>query len=125
MFSPPPGTYAETQYVSIIIPEADQIFYTLDGTTPHENCLEYTGTPIEISTVTIIKVIYFVGGVPSEVVEGAYNIGDGSSGDSSTNRQLLLDWIDHEYLLSALLKFHNNCGQEPNGGGCDDGDQES
>ncbi len=128
-FSPPPGIYEDTQNVKIEVRQegqlsytgADQIFYTLDGTTPHESCLEYTGDAIEISKPTVLKMIYIAGGDVSKVFEATYTIGSGGGGSSSTNRQMLIDWIDHEYLLAELLKYHNNCGKEQNGGGCDEG----
>jgi len=53
MFQPPPGDYESTQYVSINIPGATTIYYTLDGSELSERCLEYTGAPIEISSTTV------------------------------------------------------------------------
>jgi hypothetical protein len=128
-FSPRPGTYASDQLVTINIPQADQIFYTLDDTEPADNCLEYTGAPILIDKPTRIRVMYIDNGVEHQVTEnGFFNITNGSGAGSGgsgneTNRALLLDWLDHEYALRLLLQHHNNCGREvQQAGACDNGD---
>lgn len=127
-FSPRPGTYETDQQVYINIPQADQIFYTLDDSAPADNCLEYDGSPIVVNKLTKIRVMYIDGGVETEIAEdGTFNILNGSgsgggAGGTETNAQMLLDWIDYEYVLGQLMQKHNNCGGEPVGAGsCDEG----
>ncbi len=126
IYSPRPGTFAFDQTVTINIPEADAIYYTLDGTTPAPNCKDYFTTgPIQINSPTEIKVMYIDNGQEVHVTEsGIFNITNGSGGGDSdgstdTNKQMVLDWTDHEQALRLLLSDQNNCGEEVQAG-CDD-----
>jgi len=111
IFQPPAGDYDSTQYVSINIPGATAIYYTLDGDEPSERCLQYTGTPIEISATTVIKVVYFTGGVKSEVISAAYNFPGGNGDDTYTNAVMLEAWIEYETATRQLIqdKYWNGC----------------
>lgn len=55
-FSPPAGTYAGTQTITITPPAGKECFYTYDGSTPSLAGPHYTG-PITVSSSQTIKVI--------------------------------------------------------------------
>lgn len=53
----------------------DQIFYTLDGTNPTPESIEYTG-PFNITETTTVKAMYVRNGAPSEIAEVTFTKAD-------------------------------------------------
>ncbi|WP_419810926.1 family 16 glycosylhydrolase [Bacterioplanoides sp.] len=76
-FFPEPGTYSETQFVTINHTVAADIYYTLDGSTPTFSSARYTG-PITISETTMINALPTLEGQAGEVFSGAYVIEAGT-----------------------------------------------
>jgi hypothetical protein len=74
-FSPPSGTYATAQEVTISCgTEGASIYYTINGAEPTETSIEYSG-PVAISTSTILKARAFkTGWSPSQIASGIYAI---------------------------------------------------
>jgi hypothetical protein len=92
--NPPGGTYPDTILVSFLnmyLNEADRIYYTLDGTEPVENCLEYSqGDIIRIDKTTILKYVVYRQGVPGNVVSVTYQVlGGGDTGTTLTNEAMV------------------------------------
>jgi len=56
-FSPTPGQYGSTQNVTINEPAGSNIYYTTNGLEPTSASTQYTGTPISVSTSTILKAV--------------------------------------------------------------------
>jgi len=55
-FSPTSGTYLASQDVQISCDTPNAVIhYTIDGTEPSQNSPEYTGSPIPVTTSTVIK----------------------------------------------------------------------
>lgn len=127
-FSPGGGSYADSANVYLNLPEGTtQVFYTLDGTTPQENCLQYTGGTIEISESATLKVKYWIGLVEQPVQEAIYNItGGGSSGGGGvyTNADMVEAWVEMETGAEVNIATAYNGGctfvvEVPDGsGGC-------
>lgn len=55
--TPKAGTYTTTQNVTLTAGESEDIYYTLDGTTPSETNGTLYSTPIEITDQTMIRAI--------------------------------------------------------------------
>ena len=55
--TPKAGTYTTTQNVTLTAGESEDIYYTLDGTTPSETNGTLYATPIEITDQTMIRAI--------------------------------------------------------------------
>lgn len=125
-FSPASGSFPGTQYVTLNLPEGTtQVFYTLDGTDPAENCLEYTGGAIEISQSSELRVKYWVGLTQQPVESGVYQIAGsgGGGGGPYTNGDMVVAWAEMELAAEVLVKTAHNGGctlvvQKPSGGGC-------
>ncbi len=94
-FGPAPGPYDTTQYVTFDLPSGTSlVYYTLDGSTPTDNCLVYDGSPIEISSTSVIKVKHCQGcnelGLEGRSLElGSYRINGGGSAQGPSCTQ---DW---------------------------------
>jgi Chitobiase/beta-hexosaminidase C-terminal domain len=71
-FYPAAGTYGVPQMVKIIA-DADQIYFTLDGTTPDTNSRLYTGN-VFISKSETLTAISVIGGIVSAPGSAAYII---------------------------------------------------
>jgi len=73
----PSGIYGSAQQVSLSSPTpGTTLYYTTNGDTPDDTSTEYTGTPIDITTDTALKVIaYAPGYTPSPVATFDYEIG--------------------------------------------------
>ena len=68
-------------------PTGASIFYTLDGSTPTDQSLEYEG-PITLSETTVVKAIAIKDGVSSAVTSRTYTKGTntgGGDGDEEGN----------------------------------------
>ena len=75
-FSPPPGTYATPQSVTISdATRASAIFYTTDGTTPTTGSAQFNGPIMVNSTETIQAIAAAFGLSNSPVVTATYTIG--------------------------------------------------
>jgi hypothetical protein len=72
-FSVSAGTYYEAQTVEISQSEADDIYYTIDGTEPTTASTVYTGA-ITVSETTTIKAIAISGNLTSDVASATYTI---------------------------------------------------
>lgn len=100
--SPPEDAYPGPITVTLTIPEAIAIYYTLDGSEPQENCLLYTG-PITISETTTLKYAAFTGH-PVALEKGetksvSYIIDSGEGGGGSggeSEQAILVDWLEYE-----------------------------
>ncbi|HZP59132.1 MAG TPA: chitobiase/beta-hexosaminidase C-terminal domain-containing protein [Opitutaceae bacterium] len=76
-FSPAPGTYSSAQSVTISdATSGASIRYTTDGSTPSETAgTLYTGTPVSISSTTVLSAIaYASGSTDSNITSGTYTI---------------------------------------------------
>jgi hypothetical protein len=72
-FSIGTATYYEAQTVEISQSEADDIYYTIDGTEPTTASTVYTGA-ITVSETTTIKAIAISGNLTSDVASATYTI---------------------------------------------------
>ena len=76
-FSPVPGKYSDTQYVTISAAPGNTIYYTTTGADPtfDDTCL-YDGTPVCIDQSTTIKAVAIDGesGEVSDIVTAVYTI---------------------------------------------------
>lgn len=112
--SPPPGSYDDPVAVTIHIPDATRIYYTLDGTDPLENCLVYDG-PIDISQTAILSYVPYFGDAPGDPRRVTYTIGavvaDGGVADDSTNGAALQAWYDYESATRQIFmdKYFGGC----------------
>ncbi|MBP5770807.1 MAG: chitobiase/beta-hexosaminidase C-terminal domain-containing protein [Bacteroidaceae bacterium] len=78
-FSPEAGIFADAQSVTISCETSGAaIYYTLDGTTPTANSMEYTGA-IPVRTTTTIKAIAIKGSDESAVATATYHINSQAS----------------------------------------------
>ncbi len=126
--SPPSGDYPGTIVVSFDYPDADAVYYTLDGSEPTSSGLVYDPSEliiIETSAVVKSRAVTF-GSVPvyTEVSSETYNIdgGDGSIVDDSTNRLAILAWLEYESDTRQIFSDKYFGGCEPVvgcGGGLD------
>jgi len=96
--SPPGGTYDDAIGVQFNIDDYDNIYYTLDGTEPSENCLEYLGGVISITQTTLLKYVVWKNGVPGPVTTVPYQIGSGSSTSATDfhNEDMGNAWFEYE-----------------------------
>jgi len=80
VFSHPTGTYGTRLRVNLLSDTVGATLrYTLDGSTPTLNSLQY-GAPIEVDSNLTIKAVAFKKGVASEVASASYTLtGTGSS----------------------------------------------
>ena len=76
----------ESTQVTMTGPTGASIFYTLDGSTPTDQSLEYEG-PITLSETTVVKAIAIKDGVSSSVTSRTYTKGTnaGGGGDEEGN----------------------------------------
>ena len=72
-------TFTETTQVTMSGPAGASIFYTLDGSTPTDQSLEYE-EPITLSATTTVKAIAIKDGVSSSVTTRVYTKGTNSGG---------------------------------------------
>ncbi len=78
-FSPVAGTYAEAQSVTISCgTNGAKIYYTVDGSDPTANSIEYTAA-INVSTTTTIKAIAIAGDENSAIATATYHINSQAS----------------------------------------------
>ncbi|MBC8525785.1 MAG: choice-of-anchor D domain-containing protein [Candidatus Cloacimonetes bacterium] len=74
-FDPPGGTYTEPQYVKISCLTSESIIrFTLDGTDPDENSLEYTDSILVDVSMTIKAKAYKQDWLPSQIATAIYII---------------------------------------------------
>ena len=71
--------FTDTTQVTMSGPEGASIFYTLDGSTPTDQSLEYE-EPITLSATTTVKAIAIKDGVSSSVTTRVYTKGSGGGG---------------------------------------------
>lgn len=72
-FDPLAGTYGVPQFVHIVSPGADAIYFTLDGSTPDTTSELYQGNVFIPSSLTL-KAISVVDGTPSSAGSAVYVI---------------------------------------------------
>ncbi len=72
--------FAESTQVTMSGPAGASIFYTVDGTTPTDQSLEYE-EPITLSATTTVKAIAIKDGVSSAVTSRTYSKVEGGGGD--------------------------------------------
>ena len=72
-------TFTETTQVTMSGPAGASIFYTVDGSTPTDQSLEYE-EPITLSATTTVKAIAIKDGVSSSVTTRVFTKGSGSGG---------------------------------------------
>lgn len=78
LFSLSPGIYPSTVNVSMVNMNGGTsiVTYTTDGSEPNVFSTQFTGTPVSISTSTVLKARCFDWGIlPSELTAGSYLIG--------------------------------------------------
>lgn len=68
---PQGGFYDFPQTVTLFAPGAEEIFYTLDGTTPSQRSIRYLG-PITLDETTVLRVVAYLDGHPSPLVGATY-----------------------------------------------------
>jgi hypothetical protein len=126
-FSPASGTFNDPINVTLNLPAGtSQVFYTLDGTEPAENCLQYTGGSIEISQTTVLKVKYWLGPEEQPLQEASYTIinGTGGGGGPYVNEDMVEAWSETELNAERIVAEEYNGGctfvvEVPDGaGGC-------
>ena len=71
--------FEESTQVTMTGPTGASIFYTLDGSTPTDQSLEYEG-PITLSETTVVKAIAIKDGVSSTVTSRTYTKGTNAGG---------------------------------------------
>ena len=71
--------FEESTQVTMTGPTGASIFYTLDGSTPTDQSLEYEG-PITLSETTVVKAIAIKDGVSSAVTSRTYTKGTNAGG---------------------------------------------
>ena len=83
-FTPPPGTFASAQNVSLSdTTSGATIYYTTNGSTPTTASTKYVG-PIPVNATTTIKAIAAATGLSnSSVSSGTYTIGSASGGTAA------------------------------------------
>ncbi len=93
IFSPPGGTYASPQLVSLsCTTSGSTIRYTTDGSDPSESSSQYV-TPISVSSTTTINAkAYKSGWTPSEVATAHYNISSNDYQSCDFPTILLGEW---------------------------------
>ena len=78
--------FTETTQVTMSGPAGASIFYTLDGSTPTDQSLEYE-EPITLSATTTVKAIAIKDGVSSSVTTRVYTKGSGSGGNGGDGEE--------------------------------------
>ena len=78
--------FTDTTQVTMSGPAGASIFYTLDGTTPTDQNLEYE-EPITLSATTTVKAIAIKDGVSSSVTSRTYTKGSGSGGNGGDGEE--------------------------------------
>ena len=73
-------TFTDSTQVTMSGPAGASIFYTVDGTTPTDQSLEYE-EPITLSATTTIKAIAIKDGVSSAVTSRTYSKVEGGGDD--------------------------------------------
>lgn len=112
--SPPAGNYTETINVRFNIADYDHIYYTLDGSVPAENCLEYFGGTFPISSNTELRYIVVTGNEVSGPFSVLYTIeGSGGGGGPAVlaNTAYLDAWAASEIAIRQQLAdaFFDGC----------------
>lgn len=107
---PQGGTYADPVTVTIDIPDASAIYYTLDGSDPAPNCLVYTG-PFEISATSELRYVPHFDLEVGEVRTESYVIESGGSGADLTNGDMVQAWYDMESATRQMFmdKYFGGC----------------
>ena len=109
--SPPPGSYASAQSVTLAdtTPGA-VIYYTTNGTAPTLGSAQYSpGTPVSISATTTLEAIAVASGYSNSPVSGGiYTIGS----QGTTPVSVTLAAVDDVHAIA-------NTGTAPTGGGLD------
>ncbi len=62
------GFYDNTQYVSVINADDNDVYYTTDGTKPDNSSKLYDGSPVEVSENTVIRIAVYSGDEPDEPI---------------------------------------------------------
>lgn len=109
---PPGGTFADPVTVTLYIPDATAIYYTLDGSDPEENCLPYEG-PFEISSSTELRYVPHFGPEIGELRTQGYVIEGSGSGAELSNGVMLEAWVAMESATRQMLKDKYFGGCEP------------
>ncbi|MCF0184773.1 MAG: chitobiase/beta-hexosaminidase C-terminal domain-containing protein [Bacteroidaceae bacterium] len=110
-FSLPAGTYTGAQDVALSCETAGaKIFYTTDGSDPteSEDVYEYTGTPIHITTTTVITAYAQTDDDMSSVVAATYNILQDPTNTKETAYTVAeaKDIIDRDYDYDLTKKVY-------------------
>lgn len=112
VFDPPTGDYAAPVNVTVTFPDATAVYYTLDGTEPTEDCLNYTAA-INIPQTSQLLAVPYYGEVKGDIEPASYNIAGSADATVYTNQLMAEGWAEYEDATRQIFKDLYFGGCEP------------